>query len=125
MIETERGTIMTSRRTDFTAFVLDLMDFIEEKIGEAIENESSRVAAIGEAAGAVPVLRDRVRENDVVNARFILALHNMFEARYAADEWEAFAKVDRAEFEGTARDLIGPEGRFADLRNIVAEAGSA
>jgi hypothetical protein len=50
---------MTSRRrTEFAAFVLDLMDFIEEKIGEAMDNESSRAAAIAEAAGAIPVLRD-------------------------------------------------------------------
>ena len=30
---------MTPRRTEFTAFVLDLLAFIEEKIGEAMENE--------------------------------------------------------------------------------------
>src|ERR1700726_1254773 len=46
-------------RTEVAAFVLDLMDFIEEKIVEAMENEPSRVAAIGEAAGAIPVLRGR------------------------------------------------------------------
>jgi hypothetical protein len=36
---------MTPRRTEFAAFVLDLLDFVEEKIGEAMENEPSRVAA--------------------------------------------------------------------------------
>lgn len=38
---------MTStRRTEFADFVADLLDFIEEKIREAIENETSRPAAI-------------------------------------------------------------------------------
>ena len=48
---------MTPRRTEYAAFVLDLMDFIDEKILEAMENEPSRVAAVGKAAGAIPVLR--------------------------------------------------------------------
>jgi hypothetical protein len=42
----------SNRRTEFTAFVLDLLDFMEEKIREALDDESSRPAAIGEAAGA-------------------------------------------------------------------------
>jgi hypothetical protein len=72
---------MTPRRTEFAAFVLDLLDFVEEKIGEAMENEPSRVAAIGEAAGAIPVVRDRLRENDLANTQCILALGNMIEQR--------------------------------------------
>ena len=114
---------MTTWRTEFSAFVLDLLDFLEEKIAEALETEPSRVAAIGEAAGAIPLLRERLRENDVVNAYFILALGNMFEGRWASEWWDDFAKMDRAEFEETARDLIGPQGRLAILRRTVAEAG--
>jgi hypothetical protein len=38
--------------------------------------------------------------------------------------WEAFAKMDRAEFEQTGRDFVGSEGRFADLRKIMADAGA-
>jgi hypothetical protein len=48
--------VMTSRCTEFAAFVLDLMNFIEEKVREAIESEEPRRAAIAEAGGAVPVL---------------------------------------------------------------------
>jgi len=35
-----------------------------------------------------------------------------------------FAKMDRAEFERRTRDLVGPQGRLAMLRTIVAEAGA-
>jgi hypothetical protein len=121
-IKSTEQNSMTTWRTDFTSFILDLLDFMEGKIAEALATEDSRRAAISEAADAIPVLRERVRENDTVNAHFVLALRNMFEESYASDEWEAFAKLDRTEFERTARDLVGPEGRFADLRKIVADA---
>ena len=41
---------MTSRRTEFTDFVLDLLDFMEEKLREALEDDASRIGAVGEAA---------------------------------------------------------------------------
>jgi hypothetical protein len=113
---------MTNWRTDFTAFVLDLMDFVEEKIEEALKTEDSRIGAVNEAAGAIPLLRRRLREDDVVNANFILGLPNMIEERWATEWWDDFAKMDRGEFERIARDLVGPEGRFAMLRKIMAEA---
>ncbi|MBR1178080.1 hypothetical protein JQ617_29255 [Bradyrhizobium sp. KB893862 SZCCT0404] len=95
------------------------MDFIEEKVGEAMHDESVRGAAISEAAGAIPVLRDRLRENDVMNANFILVLGNMVEARYAEDWWDDFGGLDRHEFEDAAQDLVGPEGGLAILRKVV------
>ncbi|WP_375778882.1 hypothetical protein ACE103_07385 [Bradyrhizobium sp. ma5] len=113
---------MTSRRrTEFAAFVLDLLDFIEEKIQEALDDETSRAAAVGEAAGAVPVLRDRLRENDVVSTNFILVLGNIIEQRWAPEWWDGFAKMDRQEFETAARDLVGPQGRLAILRGLVPQ----
>ncbi|MCP3468335.1 hypothetical protein [Bradyrhizobium sp. CCGUVB23] len=116
---------MTSRRrTEFAAFVLDLLDFIEEKIQEALDDETSRAAAIGEAAGAVPVLRDRLREHDVVSTQFVLALGNIVEPRWAAEWWDGFAKMKRQEFEVAAEDLVGPDGRLAILRRLVAEDGA-
>jgi hypothetical protein len=113
-----------ARRTDFAAFVLDLLDFMEEKIGEAMETETSRVAAIGEAAGVLPLLRERLRANEVVQANFILLLDVTFEERYAAEWWDGFAKMGRPEFEKIAQDLVGPQGRLAILSTIVAEAGA-
>lgn len=71
------------------------------------------------------MLRDRLRENDVWNANFILVLGNMLEARYAAEWWGDLAKMNRQEFEVAARDLVGSEGRLAILRKVAAEAGAA
>jgi hypothetical protein len=68
----------------------------------------------------VPLLRDRLREDEVVAAQFILTLGNMIEERWASEWWDDFARTDRAEFERIARDLVGPEGRLAILRGIVA-----
>jgi hypothetical protein len=110
---------MTPRRTEFAAFVLDLVDFIEEKVTEAIESEISRRGAIGEAAGAAPVLRDRLRKNEPVQANFILVLGNMIEQRWASEWWDGLANMERGEFERTASDLVG---RLAILRTLVTEA---
>lgn len=44
----------SNRRTEFGPFVLDLLDLMEEKIREAIDDESPRAGAIAEAAGAIP-----------------------------------------------------------------------
>jgi hypothetical protein len=48
-----------ARRTAFVTFVLDLLDFIEEMIGEAMETDTFRVAAIGEAAAVLTLLPAR------------------------------------------------------------------
>jgi hypothetical protein len=53
----------SSRRPPSPPFVLDLVDFMDEKIREAIANEGSRVAAVAEAAGLLPLLaRSPARE---------------------------------------------------------------
>lgn len=51
-------------RTDLAAYVLDLLDFIEEKIAEAESDPASRLAALAEAAGAIPIIKDRLRRED-------------------------------------------------------------
>jgi hypothetical protein len=48
----------------------------------------------------------------------------MIEERWASEWWDDFAKVERGEFERIGRDLVGPEGRFAILRTIVAGVAS-
>ena len=43
---------MTShRRTELGPFILDLLDFMHEKISEAVADETSRPGAVSEAAG--------------------------------------------------------------------------
>jgi hypothetical protein len=116
----------SNRRTEFAPFMLDLLDFVEEKIREAIDDESSRPAAISEAAGAVPLLRDRLREDEAVQAQFMLVFDaQMFDAD-AAKWWSDLAQIDRAEFEKLAADLVGPGGTLAALRKVAAaSAGTA
>jgi len=108
---------MTPRRTEFAAFVLDLMDFIEEKIEEAMTDETSGAAAIGEAAGAIPVLRDRLCENEVVQANLILVLGNIIERRWASEWWDDFARMDRLDLDARAAEL---KRMLAALREVVA-----
>jgi hypothetical protein len=107
------------RRTDFADFVLDLLDFMEEKIREALDDEGSRPAAIGEAAGAVPLLRDRLREDEVAQAQFMLVFGVQLFEPHATPWWAEFARMERAEFEQRAADLVGPQGRLAALRTVV------
>jgi hypothetical protein len=67
------------------------------------------------------VLRDRLRENESVQANFILVLGATIEERCASEWWDCLAKMERREFERTARDLVG---RLAILRTLVTEAGA-
>jgi hypothetical protein len=102
---------MTStRRTEFAPFVIDLLDFMEEKIGEAVAEEASRVGAISEAVGVVPLMRGRLSENEDAQAQFILVFDNEMYDADAAKCWKEFARMDRAEFEQQAADLLGPQG---------------
>jgi hypothetical protein len=113
---------MTSRRTEFAAFVLDLMDFIDEKVREALDNDECPSRGSLRGGRRHPRAADRLRENEVVQANFILVLGNTIERRWAPEWWEDFARMNRAEFEEVARDLVG---RLAVLRRIVANDGPA
>jgi hypothetical protein len=112
---------MTShRRSEFVPFVLDLLDFMEEKILEALADEASRAGAIGEAAGAAPLLRDRLREDDFMKANFMLLFeHQVYDTEAAW--WKYLATVERAEFEKETAGLVGPEGILTLLRTVVAD----
>jgi len=109
----------TTRRTELVPFLLDLLDFIEEKIQEALADEPSRTGAITEAAGVVPLLRDRLREDDFMKANFML----LFEIQVFGAEtvwWKNLLSMDRAEFEKETAGLVGPEGILTLLRTVVA-----
>jgi hypothetical protein len=113
-----------TRRTEFTPFVLDLLDFIEEKIREAVAGEASRAGAITEAAGAVPLLRDRLQEDEAKQAQFRLVFDEQFDEPYATPWWAEFARIDRAAFEQQADALIRPRGMLAALRAVAAAENS-
>lgn len=115
----------TNRRTDLAPFLLDLLDFMEEKIQEAVADETSRAGAVSEAGGAVPLLRDRSREDDNTVAGFMLLFE---EGIYgpAPAWWTALGSMKRPEFEEQAARMVGPEPDkiFTVLRAIAAEAGA-
>jgi hypothetical protein len=71
----------STRHTEFAPFVLDLLDFMEEKLREAIADDPSQADAVSEAAGVLPLLRDRLRENEEVQATFILVFSDYLCAR--------------------------------------------
>jgi hypothetical protein len=110
---------MTPRRTELEAFVLDLMDFIEEKVREALDNDEARAGAVAEAAGAVPVLRDRLRENESVLGQFLLLFGEQLDESQGPDWWRAFASMERTDFEKEAEDLLGT---MTALRKAAAAA---
>jgi hypothetical protein len=94
------------RRTEFTPFVLDLLDFMEEKLKEAIADEACQAGAVSEAAGALPLLRDRLRENEEVMATFMLVFSDYLYGPHAADWWPVFARMDRSAFVKQAKNLV-------------------
>ena len=52
---------MTSpRHTEFAPFVIDLVDFMEKRIRAALDDETARIKAVGDAAGVIPLLRDHL-----------------------------------------------------------------
>jgi hypothetical protein len=75
---------------------------MEEKIREALDSEKSRAGAISEAAGAVPLLRDRLHENEVALAQFMLVFDAQIFDADAPKWWLDLAQLDRAEFEKEA-----------------------
>jgi hypothetical protein len=112
------GAHMTSQRhTEFAPFVLDLLDFTEKKLREAIAVEASQAGAISEAAGALPLLRDRLREDEVVQAQFFLVFSDYLYGPHVAQWWTGFARMDRPAFEKEAEALVR---LLAVLRQVVA-----
>jgi hypothetical protein len=118
--ETPEQAVMTSnRRTEFAPFVLDLLDFMEEKISEAVADEASRAGAISEAAGVIPLLRDRLSENETAQAQAIFLLDNQMYDADAAKWWADLACMDPAEFAKQADELAR---LLAVLRHVAVTA---
>ena len=113
------NTTPQPRRTPIADVLADLLDFMQEQIAEAIADPSSQLAAIEEAACAVPVMHDRLREDDVIWTNFVLVLGVRIERNHWRDWWTAFAKMEREEFLREAGELTGPDGRLATLKSVL------
>jgi hypothetical protein len=86
------------------------------------EGSGQKTGAISEAAGVVPLLRDRLRENEVAQAQFMLVFDMQLNEPHATRWWAEFAGRDRAAFEEQAADLVRPHGALAALRAVGASA---
>jgi hypothetical protein len=59
------GTTPDSRfRTGLVPYLLDLLDFIDERIREAQSDPASRKAALSEVSAALSIVNDRLRRED-------------------------------------------------------------
>lgn len=86
-------------RTEMKPFVLDLLDFIDEKIAEAEKDPASRAGALVEAAGALPIIKDRLyREDQTALAQFMLV--GFFDL-----DFERLGQAQEPEFANGARDV--------------------
>jgi hypothetical protein len=91
-------TTATKRRADRAEIILDLLDFVEEKIKEAIDNPAAQVAAATEAGCAMPVLRDRLCEDEVEWTKFLLVMGNRIEQGYWRAWWRDVAVASHEDF---------------------------
>ena len=61
-------------RTAPVSALLDLLDFVDEKLREALDNPASQLAAATEAGCAMPLVLERLREDEAIGATFVLVL---------------------------------------------------
>jgi hypothetical protein len=115
-----RNTV-SKHRTALIDALLDLLDFIEERIQEAIDDPATRLAAITEAGCAIPLLRDRLREDDEKWASFLLLMGCKLEARYWREWWEELAKMEPERFLDEARTIFK---EISLLRKLLTSTSS-
>jgi hypothetical protein len=97
---------------------------LEEKIREAVADEASRAGAISQAAGSVPLLRNRPCENEVAQAEFMMVFDAQLYEPHAARWWADFARMNRSAFEKQAANLIRPHGALAALRAVASTSAA-
>jgi hypothetical protein len=105
-------------RTDMRHYVMDLLDFAEEKFIEAVETPQCRAGALAEAAGAFPIIKARLDQEDHA-ASGAFALLGLFER-----EIDSLGHLQEADF-AAAADQIGKKIQAAldyiQQREAVAE----
>lgn len=103
-------------RTEMKAYALDLLDFVEEKIAEAERDVASRTAALSEAAGAFPIIKDRLyHEDQTALAQFMLL--GLFEI--------GFDRLSRAKESEIAEEVRQLRERVQVARAVLQIEGSS
>ncbi|MFZ5691881.1 MAG: hypothetical protein ACOY5F_11575 [Pseudomonadota bacterium] len=81
------------------AYALDLLDFVEEKIAEAERDVASRTVALSKAAGAFPIIKDRLyHEDQAALAKFMLL--GLFEV-----DFDRLGRANESQFGEEVRQL--------------------
>jgi hypothetical protein len=108
----------TSRkfRTSVADALLDLLDFVDEKLREALDNPASQFAAATEAGCAMPVILDRLREDPAIGLNFLLVLETKLEKEHWWQWWDDFANSEREDFCRDAKDVLH---RIEALRTVL------
>jgi hypothetical protein len=102
-------------RCDVRDFVSDLIDFIKDQIGRAVDDPLDQLAATVAASGVVPVMRERLvakneaRRNpeDVALWADLVLLLTPYLDRADGDNWASLGKMSRDDFVTEAARLIG------------------
>jgi hypothetical protein len=87
------------------SFVLDLLDTIEEQIQHALLDPNDQYAAVTVAAGVIPLIRERLREDEHLQAKVMLVFDNQCYDRWR-EWWQTLAKRPTAEFPAEANKLL-------------------
>jgi hypothetical protein len=105
-------------RTALADALLDLLDFVDEKLREALDDPSSQLAAGTEAGCAMPVIMDRLAEDDAIGLNFLLVLGVRVEGPHWPEWWDNFANSARNEFCREAKDI---RDRIGTLRKVLLD----
>jgi hypothetical protein len=98
-------------RCDLRDFLLDLLDFLEEQIEQAMFDPADQRAAVDAARGVIPLIRRRLDSDQEPEAQslwasFVLAPGNKFEDRYWRRAWDDLATMPPEEFREAAKVLM-------------------
>lgn len=103
-------------RTPLVDTLLDLLDFVDEKLREALDDPLSQLAATIEAGCAMPVILARLREDQAIGLNFLLALETKLEKQHWRQWWDCLANSEREEFCRDAKDVLD---RIEALRKVL------
>jgi hypothetical protein len=96
--------------------LLELLDFVDEKLREALDDPASQLAATTEAGCAMPVILERLREDQAIGLNFMLVFETKLEKHDWRQWWDDFANSEREEFCCGAKDVLD---RTEALRKVL------